>query len=51
MVREGLQFPLGFTSPDISTGCCTIFVEEDGTRTMCTFLGAGSSIGPDDIKS
>ena len=50
MVREGLQFPLGFTSPDISTGCCTIFVEEDGTRTMCTFLGAGSSIGPDDIN-
>ena len=51
MVREGLQFPLGFTSPDISTGCCTIFVEKDGTRTMCTFLGAGSSISPHDIKS
>ena len=50
MVREGLQFPLGFTSPDISTGCCTIFVEEDGTRTMCTFLGAGTLIGPEDIK-
>ena len=51
MVREGLQFPLGFTSIDISTGCCTIFVEEDGTRTMCTFLGAGSSIGPKDIMA
>jgi sugar/nucleoside kinase (ribokinase family) len=51
MVREGLQFPLGFTSPDISTGCCTIFVEEDGTRTMCTFLGAGTLIGPDDINA
>lgn len=51
MVREGLLFPLGFTSPDISTGCCTIFVEEDGTRTMCTFLGAGSSIHPNDIKN
>tara|TARA_Y100000741_G_scaffold362101_1_gene347251 strand:- start:896 stop:1870 length:975 start_codon:yes stop_codon:yes gene_type:complete len=50
MIREGLQFPLGFTSPDISTGCCTIFVEEDGTRTMCTFLGAGTLIGPEDIK-
>mgnify|MGYP001229976254 FL=1 len=50
MVREGLKFPLGFTSPDISTGCCTIFVEEDGTRTMCTFLGAGTLIGPEDIK-
>jgi sugar/nucleoside kinase (ribokinase family) len=51
MVREGLKFPLGFSSPDISTGCCTIFVEEDGTRTMCTFLGAGSLINPDDIKT
>ena len=51
MVREGLQFPLGFTSPDISTGCCTIFVEDDGTRTMCTFLGAGTLISPKDIHS
>ena len=50
MKREGLLFPLGYTSPDISTGCCTIFVEEDGTRTMCTFLGAGTLIGPEDIK-
>ena len=50
MIREGLQFPLGFTSPNISTGCCTIFVEEDGARTMCTFLGAGSLIGPEDIR-
>ena len=49
MIREGLRFPLEFTSPDISTGCCTIFIEEDGTRTMCTFLGAGTLIGPEDI--
>ena len=50
MVREGLKFPLGFTSPNISTGCCTIFVEQDGSRTMCTFLGAGTLISPEDIK-
>ena len=50
MVQEGLRFPLGFTSPNVSTGCCTIFVEEDGTRTMCTYLGAGTLIGPEDIK-
>ena len=50
MIQEGLKFPLGFTSPDVSTGCCTIFVEEDGTRTMCTYLGAGTLIGPDDIN-
>ena len=50
MIRHGLNFPLGFTSPDVSTGCCTIFVEEDGTRTMCTYLGAGTLISPEDIK-
>ena len=50
MVQEGLRFPLGFTSPNVSTGCCTIFVEEDGTSTMCTYLGAGTLIGPEDIK-
>lgn len=50
MIREDLKFPLGFTSPDVSTGCCTIFVEKDGTRTMCTFLGAGALISPEDIK-
>ena len=51
MFREGLKFPLGFTSPDVSTGCCTIFVEEDGTRTMCTYLGTGSLINEEDIKA
>jgi sugar/nucleoside kinase (ribokinase family) len=50
MIKEGLKFPLGFTSSKISTGCCTIFVEVDGTRTMCTYLGAGTLIGPEDIK-
>jgi len=50
MVREGLKFPLGFASPNMSTGCCTIFVEQDGTRTMCTYLGAGTLIGPEDIN-
>ncbi len=50
MIQEGLRFPLGFSSPNISTGCCTIFVEEDGTRTMCTYLGAGTLISTEDIK-
>tara|TARA_Y100000590_G_scaffold469022_1_gene654495 strand:- start:3718 stop:4692 length:975 start_codon:yes stop_codon:yes gene_type:complete len=50
MIKEGLKFPLGYSSNDVSTGCCTIFVEEDGTRTMCTFLGAGTLIGPEDIN-
>ena len=46
----GLKFPLGYTSSTTPTGCCTLFVEKDGTRTMATFLGAGTLIGPDDIK-
>ena len=50
MTREGLKFPLGYTSPNTPTGCCTLFVEKDGTRTMATFLGAGTLIGREDIK-
>ena len=50
MKREGLKFPLGYTSQNTPTGCCTLFVEKDGTRTMATFLGAGTLIGPEDIK-
>ena len=50
MTREGLKFPLGYTSLNTPTGCCTLFVEKDGTRTMSTFLGAGTLIGPQEIK-
>jgi sugar/nucleoside kinase (ribokinase family) len=50
MKREGLKFPLGYTSQNTPTGCCTLFVEKDGTRTMATFLGAGTLICPEDIK-
>ena len=50
MTGGGLKFPLGYTSSTTPTGCCTLFVEKDGTRTMATFLGAGTLIGPEDIK-
>ena len=46
-----IDFPLGTSNNPISTGCCTIFVENDGTRTMCTYLGTGSLINEQDIKS
>ena len=48
--NSGINFPLGISESPISTGCCTIFVEDNGTRTMCTFLGTGSLINDDDIK-
>jgi len=50
MTKNGLEFPLGYASSDTPTGCCTLFVEKDGTRTMATYLGAGSLIGPKDIN-
>ena len=49
--NSGINFPLGASKTSISTGCCTIFVENNGTRTMCTYLGAGSLINEDDIKN
>ena len=48
--NSGIDFPLGTSKTSISTGCCTIFVENDGTRTMCTYLGTGSLINDQDIK-
>ena len=50
MNNSGISFPLGAAKTPITTGCCTIFVEEDGTRTMCTYLGTGSLISQKDIK-
>ena len=47
--NSGIKFPLGTSKTSISTGCCTIFVENDGTRTMCTYLGTGSLINDQDI--
>ena len=47
--NSGIDFPLGVSKSSISTGCCTIFVENDGTRTMCTYLGTGSLINDQDI--
>ena len=48
--ESGISFPLGVAKTSVSTGCCTIFVEKDGTRTMCTYLGTGSLISQKDIN-
>ena len=50
MDSSRISFPLGASKNSVSTGCCTIFVEGDGTRTMCTYLGTGSLISEQDIK-
>ena len=34
-----------------ATGCCLILVTPDGERTMNTFLGASSLLGPDDLDA
>ena len=48
--NSGINFPSGISKTTVTTGCCTIFVENDGTRTMCTYLGTGSLIDENDIK-
>ena len=48
--NSGIDFPLGTSKTSISTGCCTIFVENNGNRTMCTYLGTGSLINDQDIN-
>ena len=48
--NSGIDFPLGTSKTSISTGCCTIFVENNGSRTMCTYLGTGSLINDQDIN-
>ena len=46
---------VGFTTPPATegpaTGCCLILVTPDAQRTMNTFLGASSLLGPDEIDA
>ena len=48
--NSGINFPSGISKTTVTTGCCTIFVENDGTRTMCTYLGTGSLIDENEGK-
>ena len=47
----GVGFGLAPAPDGPSTGNCLIFVTPDGQRTMNTFLGASSLLGPDDIDA
>ncbi len=44
----GVSFA-GIRSDRDSTGNCVVMVTPDGERTMCTYLGAGAQLGPDDL--
>lgn len=45
----GVSFEVARASAGAATGRCLIFVSPDAQRTMNTYLGAGRSLGPDDI--
>jgi len=45
----GVEFDVPAASEGPSTARCLVLVTPDAQRTMCTFLGASSLIGPDDV--
>ena len=55
LYRESLaEAGVGFNVPpadDGPTGACVVLVTPDGERTMRTSLGAGATLGPDDIDA
>ena len=46
---EGVAFPNAPARPTVPTGRCLIVVTPDAQRTMNTFLGVSSLLGPDDV--
>ncbi len=47
----GVEFATSGATDDPPTGRCLIVVTPDAERTMSTFLGASSDLGPDDIDT
>jgi sugar/nucleoside kinase (ribokinase family) len=45
----GVQFPMLPAPEGPSTGCCLIMVTPDAEKTMCTNLGIGAFLAPDEI--
>jgi sugar/nucleoside kinase (ribokinase family) len=46
----GVGYTVAPATDGPATGCCLILVTPDAQRTMNTFLGASSLLGPDDIE-
>jgi sugar/nucleoside kinase (ribokinase family) len=47
----GARFSGGRLAGGAATGRCLINVTPDGQRTMCTYLGAASQLGPEDVDA
>ncbi|MCL4292473.1 MAG: adenosine kinase [Acidimicrobiia bacterium] len=45
----GVRFHTGPASGDLPTGRCLVVVTPDAQRTMCTYLGISSALGPDAV--
>jgi sugar/nucleoside kinase (ribokinase family) len=48
---EGVAFPNAPSRAEVPTGRCLIVVTPDAQRTMNTFLGVSSLLGPDDVST
>jgi len=51
LVAEGVAFPNPAARAEVPTGRCLIVVTPDAERTMNTFLGVSSLLGPDDVST
>ena len=49
LLAEGVSFPNAAARAEVPTGRCLIVVTPDAQRTMNTFLGVSSLLGPDDV--
>ena len=47
----GVEFATALSESELPTGRCYVFVTPDAQRTMCTFLGAGTSLAISDVDA
>ncbi len=51
LTSTGVRYTIRPATDGPSTGCCLILVTPDAQRTMNTYLGASSHLGPDDVDA
>jgi sugar/nucleoside kinase (ribokinase family) len=49
LAHAGVDYPVPMAASGPGTGRCLIMVTPDAERTMCTSLGIGDFLGPDDV--
>ena len=47
----GVEFDVAPATDGSATGRCLVIVGSDAERTMCTYLGAGAELDPDDVDA